>query len=67
MATAAPKKPARAQPPAGYTERELEELRALEADIHAGRITEADGTSLEGHMDRATRRAARMMRSSASG
>jgi hypothetical protein len=34
-----------------YTARELNELRAIEADIHAGRITEADGTSLEEHMD----------------
>jgi len=49
----------------GYTARELDELRALEAQIHAGRITEADGTSLEEHMERAARRAARAMRSRA--
>lgn len=50
---------------AGYSERELNTLRATEADIHAGRITEADGTPLEEHMERATRKAARAMRSRA--
>jgi hypothetical protein len=48
-----------------YSARELQKLRALEKDIHAGRVSDSDGSSLEELMDRAMVKAARALRSRA--
>ena len=68
MRSAAKKGPNRsavAEAPAPHTEKELKELRALQADIDAGRITERDGKSLEQMMEGVARKAGRMLRSRA--
>ena len=51
--------------PTAFTEKDLRELRALQADVDAGRITARDGKSLEEMMEGVARKASRMLRSRA--